>query len=163
MGLSQRVRGRPSWVQRQPPYPGEWKTEAFTGLLARFLFYGRDCDSNWFINYCTLHLEYLPKSAFTSEMCILGFFFNFLMFIYFWERKRDRVRVREGQRERERESEAGSRLWAVSTEPNEGLELTNCEIMAWAEVGRSTDWATQVPHEMCISKRLYDLETIRVW
>ena len=31
-------------------------------------------------------------------------------------------------------SEAGSRLWAVSTEPNMGLELTNCEITTWAEV-----------------------------
>ena len=29
----------------------------------------------------------------------------------------------EGQRERETESEAGSRLWAVSTEPDAGLEL----------------------------------------
>ena len=27
------------------------------------------------------------------------------------------------------ESEAGSRLRAVSTEPDAGLELTNCEIM----------------------------------
>ena len=27
------------------------------------------------------------------------------------------------------ESEAGSRLLAVSTEPDVGLELTNCEIM----------------------------------
>ena len=38
---------------------------------------------------------------------------------------------REGQREREgdTESEAGSRLPAVSTEPNTGLELTNWEIM----------------------------------
>ena len=43
------------------------------------------------------------------------------------------------------ESEIGSRLWAVSTEPNVGLELTNCEIMIWAEVGRPTNWATQAP------------------
>ena len=35
----------------------------------------------------------------------------------------------DGQRERETESEAGSRLWAVSTEPNAGLELANREIM----------------------------------
>ena len=37
----------------------------------------------------------------------------------------------EGQRERERdtESEAGFRLPAVSTEPDMGLELANCEIM----------------------------------
>ena len=34
-----------------------------------------------------------------------------------------------GQRERVTESEAGSRLQAVSTEPEIGLELTDCEIM----------------------------------
>ena len=41
------------------------------------------------------------------------------------------------------ESEAGSRLRAVSTEPDAGLELTNHKIMTWAEVGHSTDGATQ--------------------
>ena len=71
------------------------------------------------------------------------------MFIYFWERGRDRgmSRVEEGQREGDTESEAGSRLWAVSTEHDMGLELTDCEIMTWAKVGRSTNWATQVPQE----------------
>ena len=78
------------------------------------------------------------------------FFFNsFLMFI-FWERERERDRVwaGEGQREREgdTEPEAGSRLWAVITEPDVGLKLTNHEIVTWAEVGRLTHWATQVPH-----------------
>ena len=34
------------------------------------------------------------------------------------------------EREGDTESEAGSRLWAVSTEPNVGLELTNHEIMS---------------------------------
>ena len=47
------------------------------------------------------------------------------------------------EREGDTESEAGSRLWAVSTEPDAGLELTDREIMTWAEVVRSTDWATQ--------------------
>ena len=32
---------------------------------------------------------------------------------------------------------------AVSTQPAAGLELTDCEIMTWAEVGRLNDWATQ--------------------
>ena len=49
----------------------------------------------------------------------------------------------EGQREGDTESEAGSRLQAVSTEPNAGLELTDCEIMTWAEVRCLTNWATQ--------------------
>ena len=34
------------------------------------------------------------------------------------------------EREGDTESEAGSRLYAVSTEPDVGLELVNCEIMA---------------------------------
>ena len=34
------------------------------------------------------------------------------------------------EREGDTESEAGSRLWAVSTEPNAGLELTDHQIMA---------------------------------
>ena len=50
------------------------------------------------------------------------------------ERERERASAHEQGRGRERErdtaSTAGSRLWAVSTEPNAGLELTNREIMA---------------------------------
>ena len=49
------------------------------------------------------------------------------------------------QREGDTESETGSRLWAVSTEPDAGLKPTDREIMTWAEVRRLTDWATQVP------------------
>ena len=44
----------------------------------------------------------------------------------------------------ERETETGSRLRAVSTEPDVGLKLTDCEIITWAEVIRLTNWATQV-------------------
>ena len=51
------------------------------------------------------------------------------------------------EREGDTESEAGSRLWAVSTEPDTGLELVNHEIMTWAEVGHLTDWATQAPQQ----------------
>ena len=61
--------------------------------------------------------------------------------VYLWER----AWVGEWQREGETESEAGSSLWAVSTEPDAGLKPTNRKIMAWAEVGRLTDWATQAP------------------
>ena len=38
------------------------------------------------------------------------------------------------EREGDTESEAGSRLHAVSTEPNVGLELRSCKIMTQAEV-----------------------------
>ena len=60
---------------------------------------------------------------------------------------RERQNVSGGGAEREREgdteSETGSRLWAVSTEPDAGLELTSREITTRAEVGRSADRATQ--------------------
>ena len=77
----------------------------------------------------------------------------FLMFICFWERERERQKQRQRQslrgggeeREGDIESKAGSRLWAVSTEPDVGLKLTECKIMTWAEVRALTDWATQVP------------------
>ena len=49
------------------------------------------------------------------------------------------------EREGDTESETGSRLWAISPEPYAGLELTDREIVTWAEVGRLTDWATQAP------------------
>ena len=51
----------------------------------------------------------------------------------------------EGRGGADTESEAGSKLRAVSTEPNAGLELMDHEIMTWAEVGRLTDQATQAP------------------
>ena len=59
----------------------------------------------------------------------------------------DRDSKSEGGAEREgdTEPEAGSRLWAVSTEPDVGLKLTDHGITTWAEVRHLTDWATQVP------------------
>ena len=42
------------------------------------------------------------------------------------------------EREGDTESEAGSRLPAVSTDRDAGLELRSCEMVTWAEVGRST-------------------------
>ena len=53
----------------------------------------------------------------------------------------------EAEREGDTESEAGSSLWAISPEPDAGLELTDLEIVTWAEVGRPTDWATQAPRD----------------
>ena len=72
--------------------------------------------------------------------------FKFL-FIYFWERERERETARVGkvQRQGDTESEAGSRIWAISTEPDAGLKLTDRDIMTWAEVRHLTDLATQAP------------------
>ena len=54
---------------------------------------------------------------------------------------------RGGAEEREAQNpKQGSRLRAVSTEPEAGLKPTDREIMIWAEVGRLTDWATRAPH-----------------
>ena len=85
------------------------------------------------------------------------------MFIF--EREKDRVWVGKGRdREGDTKSEAGSRLWALSTEPNAGHEPTNCKIMTWAEVGCSIDWATQGPQRFLVlmldlsSLLLYPLE-----
>ena len=58
-------------------------------------------------------------------------FFNAYLFICYFGGQTERARAGEWQRERESiiESEAGSRLRAVSTEANAGLEPTNREIM----------------------------------
>ena len=61
------------------------------------------------------------------------------MSIYFWERQRQNASGLEAEREgSEAESEAGSRLWAASTESNVGLELTNREIITWAKIKSQT-------------------------
>ena len=70
-----------------------------------------------------------------------GFFLS--LFTYF-EREREREsereqdRDRERERERERRERIPSRLCAVSTEPDAGLELPNLEIMTRAE---TKSWA----------------------
>ena len=69
----------------------------------------------------------------------------FLTLIYFWDRETQSMNRGGAEREGDTESETGSRLWAVSTESDAGLKLIDREIMTWAEVGRSTDWATQAP------------------
>ena len=78
--------------------------------------------------------------------------------VYFLrERQTDReTENKQGGAEREgyTESEAVSRLWAISTEPDAGLELTDREIMTWAQVGCSTDWATQAPQTICYFEKM---------
>ena len=55
-------------------------------------------------------------------------FFN----VYFWERQRQSMSWGGAEREGATESKAGSRLWAVSTETDVGLELMNC-VRSWPE------------------------------
>ena len=59
------------------------------------------------------------------------------MFIF--EKERQRTSRGGAEREGDTESEAGSRVRAVNTEPNAGLEPTDCEIMTRAEVRLSID------------------------
>ena len=51
------------------------------------------------------------------------------------ERKRERESGGQVEGEGDTESDAGSRIQAVSIEPDVGLELTNREITIWAKVG----------------------------
>ena len=69
---------------------------------------------------------------------LLGFTF-FLMFIYLGETERQSASWGGAERVGDTESEAGSRLRAVSTGPDVGLEPTKRRIMTWAEVGCLTN------------------------
>ena len=60
----------------------------------------------------------------------------FYLFLRQRETEHEQGRV---EREGDTESEAGSRLRTVSTEPDAGLEPTNCDIVTRAEVGRPTN------------------------
>ena len=71
---------------------------------------------------------------FTNVVTLISaiYFTSFLFkknFKFISERETDRQSMSEGGEEKEGESEAGSRLRAVSTEPDMGLKLTDCEIM----------------------------------
>ena len=71
------------------------------------------------------------KTESTSEYCCENFiYFLFVCFnVYLLLRERQNMSTGGTEREGDTESEAGSRLWAVSTEPNAGLKFTNCEIV----------------------------------
>ena len=75
------------------------------------------------------------------------------MFIYFWDRGRQSASGGGAEREGDTESETGSRLWAVSTDPDARLEPMNREIVTWAKVRRLADWATQVPQVVIFFKQ----------
>ena len=61
------------------------------------------------------------------------------MSIYYWQTEKDRAWAWEGQREETQNMKQapGFALSAQSTDA--GLELTDVEIMTWAEVGRLTE------------------------
>ena len=71
----------------------------------------------------------------------------FLLMFYLFLRERESAHTSRGgtKREGDTESEAGSRIQAVSSEPNMGLKPMNCEIPTWTEVGLLTDGAARCP------------------
>ena len=90
------------------------------------------------------------SSTWIKQVLLLGLLQEKLtppFFHLYFLRDRERQSMSGGGAERvgDTESQAGSRLWTVSTEPDMGLKLTDHKIMAWAKVGSSADWATQVP------------------
>ena len=91
----------------------------------------------------------LESIAIFKSYIRLKIFFNIYSFL------RDRVRqsMNRGGEEREgdTESKAGSRLGAISTEPDAGLEPTNSEITTWVEIGHVTDSATQGPQTIFLN------------
>ena len=92
-----------------------------------------------------MHPYYWVFRLFSTSFRKRCFKFYFVFtFIHFWETETQSTSRGWAGREGDTESEAGSRLWAISTEPNTGLELMDHEIMTWAEVGHLTDGATQV-------------------
>ena len=71
----------------------------------------------------------MSKQGRISVLFSFLFFFYFLN-VYFFFREKERVCKQGGaEREGDTEWETGSRLRAVSTEPDAGLELTDREIM----------------------------------
>ena len=75
----------------------------------------------------------LPPELLQTESGLLWFFSKFYLFNFERENEQGRGREREG----DRGSEPGSVLTAQC--PMWGLELTKCETMTCAEVGRLTD------------------------
>ena len=67
------------------------------------------------------------------------------------------------EREGDAESEAGSRLWAVSTELDAGLELTNPKIVTWADVGRLINWDTQAPPKKNVTLNTLNPQQLEKW
>ena len=88
-----------------------------------------------------------PKVLKDASCPIWSYSFFLIIFfnIYLFLRQRQSMNGGGAEREGDTESETGSRLWAISPEPNAGLELTDREIVTWVKLGHLTDWATQAP------------------
>lgn len=85
---------------------------------------------NFGLNKCS-------KTIFIQEYEYKVFSFSqyFLIFLYLYSWERDRVGAGEEHRKGDTDSKANSKLWAVSTAPDAGLEPSICKTMTWAEFG----------------------------
>ena len=72
-------------------------------------------------------MQVFQKTKKLKVFCCCCFFNVF----YFWDRDRQSMNGGGAEREGDTESETGSRLWAISSEPDAGLEPTDHEIMTW--------------------------------
>ena len=73
-------------------------------------------------------ITFTLQDAFSFSFNSFSFLFFFFLHLFIFDRERQST-SRGGAERGDTESEAGSRLPAVSTEPDAGLELTNHEIM----------------------------------
>ena len=71
-------------------------------------------------------LFYLFVYLFIYYLLFFLIFFNVYLFLRQRETEHERA-----ERQGDTESEADSRLWAISPEPDAGLELADCEIVTW--------------------------------
>ena len=116
-----------------------WGLLRFAFLATLNMQYGIINYSHHAVHYMTMDSLHLKKNVFS---------------LYLFLRERQSVSGGGTEREGDTESEAGSRLWAVSTESDAGLEPTYWEIMTPADIGHLTDWATQGRWIVCISNEL---------
>ena len=71
--------------------------------------------------------------------------FIFLMFIYLKERERASMWAQVGERERQMKRKNAKQV-PLGTEPDVGLDLTNREIMTWAQIKSwMLNWVTLAP------------------
>ena len=105
----------------------------------------------------------LVFSSFPKRNIRYSFVYFSILYIFFkclFLRERQSVSRGGAEREGDTDSEAGSRLWAVSTEPNMGARTHKLWDRDLSRIRRSTNWATPVPLFYFLEK---ERERDRVW
>ena len=89
--------------------------------------------------YCQIIFHCIIFFTFSSSISGWGCVCFIFLCLFLREGQRQRVTGGGAERVEDTECKAGSRLRAVSTEPDAGLELMNREIVTRTEVGRLAD------------------------